>query len=118
MSAMPGAAPPEQLKRLRAQLFAATWLSYAGFYVTRKVFSVVKGPLRDTLGGLNEYTNSPAPKSANAKRNALHLARKLRLHMARVRDLINAHKLAAAVVATMQAAGSVSLAPCAKLPGC
>ena len=72
----------------------------------------------DALGGLNEYTNSPAPKSANAKRGALHQARKLRLHMARVRDLINAHKLAAAVVATMQAAGSVSLAPCAKPPGC
>ena len=72
----------------------------------------------DTLGGLNEYTNSQSPKSANAKRNALHLARKLRLHMARVRDLINAHKLAAVMVATMQAAGSVSLAPCVKAPGC
>ena len=72
----------------------------------------------DTLGGLNEYINSPAPKSANAKREALHRARKLGLHMARVRDLINAHKLAAAAVATMQAAGSVSLAPCAKPPGC
>ena len=72
----------------------------------------------DTLGGLNEYTNSPAPKSANAKRNALHQARKLRLHMARVRDLINAYKLAAALVATMQAAGSVSLAPSAKALGC
>ena len=71
----------------------------------------------DTLGGLNEYTNSPAPKSANAKNGALHRARKLRLHMARVRDLINAHKLAAVVVATMQAAGSVSLAPCSKPPG-
>ena len=71
----------------------------------------------DTLSGLNEYTNSPAPKSANAKNSALHRARKLRLHMARVRDLINAQKLAA-VVATMQAAGSVSLAPCAKPPGC
>ena len=72
----------------------------------------------DALGGLNEYTNSSAPKSGNAKRNALHQARKLRLHMARVRDLINARKLAAVMVATMQAAGSVSLAPCAKPPGC
>ena len=71
----------------------------------------------DALGDLNEYTNSPALKSGTAKRNALNQARKLRLHMARVRDLINAHKLAAAVVATMQAAGSVSLAPCAKPPG-
>ncbi len=62
----------------------------------------------DAMGGLNEYTNSPAIKSGNAKRNALHLARKLRLHMARVRDLINARKLAAAMVATMQAGGSAS----------
>lgn len=72
----------------------------------------------DALGGLNEYTNSPALKSGNAKRNALHQARKLRLHMARVRDLINAHKLAAVVGATMQAAGSANLAPGARLPGC
>ena len=72
----------------------------------------------DSLGGLNEYTNSPALKSGNAKRNALHQARKLRLHMARVRDLINAHKLAAVVVATMHAAGSANLAPGARLPGC
>ena len=72
----------------------------------------------DTLGGLNEYTNSPASKSANAKRNALHQARKLRLHMARVRDLINAHKLAALVVATMHAAGSANLTLGARLPGC
>ena len=72
----------------------------------------------DALGGLNEYTNSPALKSGNAKRNALHQARKLRLHMARVRDLINGHKLAAVVVATMQAAGSANLAPGARLPGC
>ena len=72
----------------------------------------------DALGGLNEYTNSPALKSGNAKRNALHQARKLRLHMARVRDLINAHKLAAVVVATMHAGGSANLAPGARLPGC
>ena len=74
--------------------------------------------LMDALGGLNEYTNSPALKSGNAKRNALHQARKLRLHMARVRELINAHKLAAVVVATMQAAGSVSLMPGARPLGC
>ena len=72
----------------------------------------------DALGGLNEYTNSPALKSGSAKRNALNQARKLRLHMARVRDLINAHKLAAVVVATMQAAGSVSLMPGARPPVC
>lgn len=72
----------------------------------------------DALGSLNEYTNSPALKSGNAKRNALHQARKLRLHMARVRDLINAHKLAAVVVATMHAVGSANLVPGARLPGC
>lgn len=64
----------------------------------------------DTIGALNDYINSPARKSANALRNALNLARKLRLHMARVRDLINARKLAAAMVATVQAAGSANLA--------
>ena len=37
------------VRRFRAELFAATWLSYAGFYVTRKVFSVVKGPLKVAL---------------------------------------------------------------------
>ena len=72
----------------------------------------------DTLGGLDEHTKSPALKSGNAKCNALHQARKLRLHMAHVRDLINAHKLAAVVGATMQAAGSANLAPGARLPGC
>ncbi len=35
------------LQRFRAQVFAATWLSYAGFYVTRRVFSVVKAPLKE-----------------------------------------------------------------------
>ena len=72
----------------------------------------------DALGGLNEYTNSPAPKSSNAKRSAMHQARKLRLHMARVRDLINARKLAAVMVATMLAAGSANLAPGARPLDC
>lgn len=35
--------------RLRRQVLAATWWSYAGFYVTRKVFSVVKGPVMRAL---------------------------------------------------------------------
>lgn len=30
-------------------MFAATWASYAGFYVTRKAFSVLKGPLMRAL---------------------------------------------------------------------
>jgi OPA family glycerol-3-phosphate transporter-like MFS transporter len=33
----------------RLQVFAATWLSYAGFYVTRKVFNVAKGPIKHAL---------------------------------------------------------------------
>jgi hypothetical protein len=63
----------------------------------------------DTIGALNEYINSPGPKSANALRNALNLVRKLSLHMARLRDLINARKLAAVMAGTAQAAGAASL---------
>jgi sugar phosphate permease len=33
----------------RLRLFTATWLSYAGFYFCRKVFGVVKGPLKAAL---------------------------------------------------------------------
>ena len=32
------------------QLFTATWLSYAGFYFARKVYAVVKHPLKDQFG--------------------------------------------------------------------
>ncbi len=39
-----------RLGPLRARVFAATWLSYAGFYFCRKVFGVVKGPLKVELG--------------------------------------------------------------------
>jgi hypothetical protein len=63
----------------------------------------------DTIGAMNEYINSPAPKSANAKRNGLRLADKLRSHMAHVRDLINAHIAAVALVGAAQAAGSANL---------
>ena len=38
------------LRRYRAQLFTATWLSYAGFYLTRKVYAVVKHPLKEQFG--------------------------------------------------------------------
>ena len=44
-----GRALSPQLISLRWQVFCATWFSYAGFYVTRKVFSVVKGPLKELL---------------------------------------------------------------------
>lgn len=33
----------------RAQVYAATWASYAGFYFTRKVFGIVKAPMKQTL---------------------------------------------------------------------
>jgi hypothetical protein len=65
----------------------------------------------DTLAGLNDYINSPGFKSADGLRNALRQAKKLILHMARVRDLIQAHKLAAVVAANAQAASAASLSP-------
>lgn len=37
------------LRQYRWELILATWWSYAGFYVTRKVFNIVKGPLKETL---------------------------------------------------------------------
>lgn len=40
---------PIPLAQARLQLFVATWLSYAGFYFCRKVFGVVKGPLKAVL---------------------------------------------------------------------
>jgi OPA family sugar phosphate sensor protein UhpC-like MFS transporter len=36
-------------QRERLFVFAATWLSYAGFYLCRKVLGVVKAPLKDAL---------------------------------------------------------------------
>jgi ABC-type transporter Mla subunit MlaD len=68
----------------------------------------------DTIGALNDYINSPAPKSANALRNAMTLLRKLAMHMAHVRDLINAHTAAAALVGAAQATGAASLPQGAK----
>jgi OPA family glycerol-3-phosphate transporter-like MFS transporter len=38
------------LRRFRMQLFVATWLSYFGFYVVRKVYAVVKLPLKEHFG--------------------------------------------------------------------
>jgi OPA family glycerol-3-phosphate transporter-like MFS transporter len=40
----------ELLRRYRMQLFVATWLSYFGFYVVRKVYAVVKLPLKEHFG--------------------------------------------------------------------
>ncbi len=38
------------LRRYRLQLFVATWLSYCGFYLVRKVYAVVKLPLKEQFG--------------------------------------------------------------------
>jgi sugar phosphate permease len=38
------------LRRYRLQLFVATWLSYCGFYLVRKVYAVVKLPLKQHFG--------------------------------------------------------------------
>jgi len=40
----------ELFRRYRLQLFVATWLSYFGFYVVRKVYAVVKLPLKEHFG--------------------------------------------------------------------
>ena len=41
---------PALLRRYRAQLFTATWLSYFGFYLTRKTYAVLKLPLKERFG--------------------------------------------------------------------
>jgi hypothetical protein len=75
----------------------------------------------ETIAALNDYINRPNPKSSNALHNAMLLVRKLVQHMAHVRDLINAHTAATAMVAATQASGSAAgLAcspPCGKHPG-
>ena len=38
------------LRRYRAQLFTATWLSYFGFYLARKTYAVLKRPLKEQFG--------------------------------------------------------------------
>lgn len=47
------------LRRYRAQLFTATWLSYAGFYLCRKVYAVVKHPLKLQFGFNDEQIAAP-----------------------------------------------------------
>ena len=47
------------LRRYRAQLFTATWLSYAGFYLCRKVYAVVKHPLKLRFGFDDEQIAAP-----------------------------------------------------------
>lgn len=43
-------AHPALLRRYRAQLFTATWLSYFGFYLVRKTYAVLKKPLKEQFG--------------------------------------------------------------------
>ena len=69
-----------------------------------------------TIAALNAYINSPHPKSANALRNALMLVRKLGLHMARLRDLMQAHQSAMALVAAVPATGVQSLLQITGIP--
>ena len=38
------------LRQYRVQIFVATWLSYCGFYLVRKVYAVVKLPLKEQFG--------------------------------------------------------------------
>ncbi|MGH8136248.1 MAG: MFS transporter, partial [Steroidobacteraceae bacterium] len=44
------ASDAERLRRYRMQLFTATWLSYAGFYVVRKVYPILKHPIKEQFG--------------------------------------------------------------------
>ena len=59
-----------------------------------------------TIEALNALINSAGRKSANEKRNALTLARKLRKHMDNVRQLIQAHNLAIASANSSKVKGS------------
>ena len=63
----------------------------------------------DTIAALNDYINGPIPKSHNALLNAQQLNRKMCLHMARVRDLINARNAAHAMAQTSHAANMLSM---------
>ena len=47
------------LRRYRMQLFTATWLSYAGFYLCRKVYAVVKHELKLEFGFNDEQIALP-----------------------------------------------------------
>ena len=69
----------------------------------------------DNIGAMNDYINSVVFKSANARRNALNQSRKLCLHMARVRNLINFRNQAAAMMASMHTSGTGYLTP--NIPG-
>jgi sugar phosphate permease len=53
------AADAALLRRYRLQIFTATWLSYAGFYLCRKVYAVVKHALKLEFGFNDEQIALP-----------------------------------------------------------
>ena len=63
----------------------------------------------DTIAALNDYINGGLPKSHDALLNADRQNRKLRMHMARVRDLIQARKAAYAMVQSMPSTSAPGL---------
>ena len=63
----------------------------------------------DTIAALNDYINGGLPKSHDALLNAMRQNRKLCLHMARVRDLIQARKAAYAMVQGMPSTSAPGL---------
>lgn len=65
----------------------------------------------DAIAALNDYLNSPSHKSASALRNALYRLRRLCAHRARVRDLLMAHKAAAALSKAAQAGSAAAGSP-------
>lgn len=48
-----------RMQRHRLAVFTATWFSYAGFYVARKVYAVVKHPLKVQFGFSDEQVAAP-----------------------------------------------------------
>lgn len=66
----------------------------------------------DTIAALNDYINGPLHKSHNALLNAHQLTRKLSLHIARLRDLLQARQSAHAVIQASQSANASRLSPC------
>jgi hypothetical protein len=55
---------------------------------------------------LNDYINQPARRSVDERRNVDRLFRNMRLHMAHLRDLINARRAALAWMQVAQADGA------------
>lgn len=67
------------------------------------------GQVLDTIAALNDFINKPGPKRADAVRNAQRLVRMLGAHMARLRDLMQAHRSMQAMLHAMHSAGAEHL---------